>query len=88
MSAASLGDALDHLAGGDWQRAHAIVQADESPLGCWAHGVVHVLEGDLDNARYWYGRARRAWPDRYDVQAELTALRAAHDARERARGER
>ncbi|HEX4883213.1 MAG TPA: hypothetical protein VFX05_03670 [Casimicrobiaceae bacterium] len=84
---ASLDTALAHLARGEWQPAHAIVQADESPLGCWAHGIVHVLEGDLDNARYWYGRAQRPWPRDYAVDAEVAALKAAHEARGRARGD-
>lgn len=26
-------------------------------LAAWLHGIVHTLEGDLDNARYWYHRA-------------------------------
>ena len=60
---------------GDWQGAHAIVQADESaPGSCWAHGIVHLLEGDLGNARYWYGRAGRAWPSAPDPGAEIEAL--------------
>jgi hypothetical protein len=63
------------LRGGDLQRAHAIVQADESaPGSAWAHGIVHLLEGDLDNARYWYGRAGRAWPATPDPGAEIAAL--------------
>ena len=63
------------LRAGDWQRAHAIVQADESaPGSCWAHGIVHLLEGDLGNARYWYGRAGRAWPSAPDPGAEIEAL--------------
>ena len=57
----ALAAALRHLERGDWQAAHKIVQQDESPAGCWLHGVVHVLEGDLDNARYWYGRAHRVF---------------------------
>ena len=53
---------------GDWQKAHAIVQNDESQLGCWAHGIVHMLEGDLGNARYWYRRARpRRFPRERDA---------------------
>lgn len=72
-----LATALRHLADGDWQRAHALVQQDESALGCWAHGIVHAMEGDVDNARYWYRRARRDWPERYDAPAELVALTAA-----------
>ena len=63
------------LRAGDWQGAHAIVQADESaPGSCWAHGIVHLLEGDLGNARYWYGRAGRAWPSARDPGAEIEAL--------------
>ena len=63
------------LRAGDWQGAHAIVQADESaPGSCWAHGIVHLLEGDLGNARYWYGRAGRAWPSVPDPGAEMEAL--------------
>jgi hypothetical protein len=46
--------AVGHLAIGDWENAHVIVQDDESALGCWAHGIVHLLEGDMDNAAYWY----------------------------------
>lgn len=72
-----LASALRHLKHGDWQRAHPLVQQDESALGCWAHGIVHAMEGDVDNARYWYRRARRAWPERFDVPAELVALAAA-----------
>jgi len=71
-----LAAALRHLGNGDWQRAHAQVQQDESVLGCWAHGIVHAMEGDVDNARYWYRRARRDWPERYDASAELAALAA------------
>ena len=25
----------------------------------WAHAYLHRVEGDLDNARYWYRRAQR-----------------------------
>ena len=72
--------ALDHLSRGAWQAAHVIVQQDEQwALACWAHGIVHILEGDLDNARYWDRRARREFPPEVDVKAELEALReAAH----------
>ena len=63
---------------GDWKSAHEIVQKDEaSPLYCWAHGIVHVMEGDLPNARYWYGEAKRPFAEDYDVSAEIAALKAA-----------
>jgi hypothetical protein len=76
-----LSSALDHLERGDWRAAHEIVQRDEDgALACWAHGIVHLMEGDASNARYWYRRAGRAFPVQARVDAELKALRAALDA--------
>jgi hypothetical protein len=69
----SLQTALDHLDKGDWDAAHNIVQSDESPEGCWVHAIVHVMEGDPDNARYWYGRASRVFSG--DTSAEIAAAR-------------
>ena len=68
-------DALAHLEQGDWQAAHLIVQHLDSLEGCWIHGIVHLMEGDLDNARYWYRRANR--PFSGDVAAEVAAVRLA-----------
>ena len=76
------------LRDGDWKGAHAIVQADESPPSCWAHGIVHLLEGDLGNARYWYGRAGRPWPGAPDARGEIDALADEVARSSRARGER
>jgi hypothetical protein len=76
-SAGSLRRAADLLAAGDWQGAHLIVQDDPSPLAAWMHGIVHLLEGGVGNARYWYGRAGRAFPQPVDVPSELEAARAA-----------
>jgi hypothetical protein len=69
-----LGTAIRHLKKGEWEKAHAIVQQDESKLGCWAHGIVHMVEGDLGNARYWYRRAGRAFPKDRDVDREVAEL--------------
>lgn len=69
----ALGRAIDLLAAGDWRQAHQIVQTEESRLAAWLHGIVHTLEGDLDNARYWYRRADRAFPGADAVQAEIAA---------------
>ena len=66
------------LAQGDWRAAHLIVQDDEeSPLSCWAHGIVHLMEGDVPNARYWYRVAGRVLRQDFSVEAEITALREA-----------
>jgi hypothetical protein len=63
------------LAEGDWRAAHLIVQDDEeSPLSCWAHGIVHLMEGDVPNARYWYRLAGRVLRQDFSVEAEITAL--------------
>jgi hypothetical protein len=65
--------ALEYLDKGDWDAAHKIVQSDDSPQGCWVHGIVHIMEGDMDNARYWYGRAARAFSA--DTTAEIAAVK-------------
>jgi hypothetical protein len=82
-SADSLCRAADLLAEGAWEAAHTIVQDDPSKLAAWMHGIVHLLEGDASNARYWYGRAGRAFPGEGAVQAEIDAVRAAVEARAR-----
>lgn len=69
----SLQTALAHMDKGDWESAHKIVQSDESLAGCWVHAIVHVMEGDLANARYWYGRAERAFSE--DAAKEIAAVK-------------
>lgn len=70
--------AVGHLERGDWRAAHEIVQKDEaSALFCWAHGIVHIMEGDIPNARYWYGEAKRSFPKDDSIPAEIAALKRA-----------
>jgi hypothetical protein len=66
---------LDLLEAGDWQAAHEIVQKDSSTLAAWLHGIVHILEGDLDNARGWYRKAERDFPGSGAAKAEIAAAR-------------
>jgi hypothetical protein len=42
---------------GDWDRAHKIVQDDDSREAAWVHAYLHRVEGDLPNAGYWYRAA-------------------------------
>ena len=49
--------ALWWLGHGEPERAHRLVQGLEDAGAAAIHALVHRLEGDLDNARYWYGRA-------------------------------
>jgi len=66
---------LDLLEAGDWKAAHEIVQKESSTLAAWLHGIVHILEGDLDNARGWYQRAGREFPGVGAAKAEIAAAR-------------
>lgn len=78
MDADALLCALDAALAGDWQRAHAIVQRDEAdPLACWIHAVLHKIEGDRCNSRYWYARTSREYGEWADARAELEAIRRA-----------
>jgi hypothetical protein len=70
-----LSEALEQIESGEWQKAHAIVQQHETPQACWLHGIVHLMEGDLENARYWYSRAERPFSD--NLPGEIAAPRAA-----------
>ena len=68
--------AVRYLEAGEWQAAHTLVQKDDTSLGCWAHGIVHLIEGDLANAKYWYRRAHRPLPHGNTANAEIAALKA------------
>lgn len=58
---------------GDWDAAHQIVQQHADPLSCLFHAYLHRLEGDIDNARYWYLRANSTLPTD-DLAKELDRL--------------
>jgi hypothetical protein len=58
---------------GDWDGAHRIVSDLTSPAAARIHAHLHRVEGDLSNARYWYGHAR-ATPETGTVEAEWEKL--------------
>ena len=73
---------MEQAAAGDWPGAHRIVQDhDGDRLANWIHALVHRLEGDLDNARYWYGRCGRTLDERLAPDEELRQIGAALAAR-------
>jgi hypothetical protein len=49
--------ALWHDARGDWETAHKTAQDVNGRDGAWVHAYLHRKEGDIGNARYWYGQA-------------------------------
>jgi hypothetical protein len=59
-----------------WDKAHAIVMNEEGTDCAWVHAYLHRLEGDDDNARYWYRLARRK-PAMGAPAAEWVAIAAA-----------
>jgi hypothetical protein len=50
--------------------------SEEAADCAWVHAHLHRVEGDVDNARYWYRRARRA-PATGELAAEWAAIVAA-----------
>jgi hypothetical protein len=61
---------------GDWNKAHALAQEDESsPRSAWVHAYLHRKEGDLSNAAYWYRRAGRP-EGRGSLETELREIGA------------
>ena len=69
----AVGLALD----GNWQAAHRIVQDhDADEVAAWIHAVVHRMEGDIGNARYWYRRCGRELRESVSTDAELREIQA------------
>jgi hypothetical protein len=71
-----LSKAIALLEARDWQGAHEIARDNDAPLAAWAHGIVHLIEGDEANARYWYRLAKREFPGMDAIDAEIVALKA------------
>jgi hypothetical protein len=70
--------AVELALAGDWQASHQIVQRDEADVtSCWIHAVLHKIEGDQANARYWYRRAGQSYEAYADATAELNTIKAA-----------
>lgn len=69
-----LEQALAAAMSGEWDKAHVIVQEMSGPVACWIHAVLHKIEPDEGNSRYWYARARRNYEDFADPDAELRAI--------------
>ena len=68
--------AIDLAIDDKWDEAHEIAQRDESNATAqWIHAVLHKIEGDLSNSRYWYRKAGRLdWVDKEPLD-ELRSIR-------------
>jgi hypothetical protein len=69
--------ALAHLRRREWQKAHSIVMDLDDNIAFRIHGLVHRLEGDMENARYWYARAGVPFRRSLRLAAELKDIESA-----------
>ena len=59
----------------NWGAAHQLVQQyEDDAAAAWIHAVLHKMEGDLGNSRYWYHRADRMQNIADEPRAELAAI--------------
>ena len=71
----ALTQAVRRADAGDWHGAHEIVQRHEGDARVdWIHAVLHRIEGDLGNARYWYRRCGQTPPNGEPPQTELARI--------------
>ncbi|CAG0978110.1 hypothetical protein MTYP_01602 [Methylophilaceae bacterium] len=66
--------AVEFARNGDWHNAHLIAQDSNHQLAHWIHAVLHKIEGDEWNSRYWYRRTDKNYEDFADSRAELSAI--------------
>jgi hypothetical protein len=59
-----------------WDRAHQIVMNEDTADCAWVHAYLHRVEGDRDNAMYWYRQARRK-PATGEIASEWASIAAA-----------
>ena len=68
--------AIDLALANSWDAAHNIVQQYESdPTAAWIHAVLHKIEGDLSNSRYWYRHAGKLEHVEDESKSELRQIR-------------
>ena len=58
----------------DWDGAHQIVQIYSDETACWIHAVLHKIEGDEENSRYWYRKCKTSYEDFLNANEELNAI--------------
>jgi hypothetical protein len=65
---------------GDWEQSHNIAQDYSDATANWIHAVLHKIEGDVWNSKYWYARANinggagKSYEDFSDARDELIAI--------------
>jgi hypothetical protein len=52
-----------------------LVQELDDPIGWRIHGLVHRVQGDLPNSRYWYEKAGVTLDEARSIEDEINELR-------------
>ena len=75
LNVAELKVAVQAALDGDWDTAHNIAQDYKDATANWLHAVLHKVEGDEWNSKYWYAKtAGKRFEDFRDTTKELTAI--------------
>ncbi|MFI8378429.1 hypothetical protein [Leeuwenhoekiella sp. NPDC079379] len=64
---------LWYKANDNWEASHTIAQDIKHSMGSLIHAHLHRDEGDNYNAKYWYTKAGRAFPN-ISLKEELRLL--------------
>jgi len=65
-------EAIQFALDGEWDASHKIVQEFSDYYANWIHAVLHKIEGDEWNSKYWYQRTNRQQYESYpDPEDEL-----------------
>lgn len=76
MNKAELLKAVELALTGDWDASHKIAQDYNDVTANWIHAVLHKIEGDEWNSKYWYARtAGRNYEDFADAMDELRQIK-------------
>jgi len=60
-----------------WDAAHSLVQRyEDDTTAAWIHALLHKIEGDLGNSRYWYRHAGKLDHVTDEPLAELATIKA------------
>ena len=73
--------ALDYALANKWDEAHSLVQDSKDQIGYWIHAIIHRVEGDSSNARYWYRRAKKPFTNAEPIE-ELKSIQSILSNRE------
>ncbi len=73
----ALREILALMRAGQWNAAHDRVQHHEGLLAAWMHGLLHLQEGDLEDAENWYERAGRRFRQRGTLDEEMALFERA-----------